>query len=594
MELLQLGERPDDISAITIDLTDDDFDADVWVSVQRARFDSVDIGIGSDLEFPDHKFCRVIQILKNKQTGLHRIRGFSFLPLSKMGALFDRVDNEVYWDLKSIQHGVGSGLRQQVQYDLHDVIRKRKIVVTNLALELQPGSLVSEEGVNVRTTGELYCRWKVVQQFEAARSPKACGYLVHRLCLREVRRLRGDRDKMVIDLNLRHLWRDVVDGPGSTDTMYITERVQSLSLNDGVPVNLEQQQYWTEALMGPAKYTFADMFSGCGGASRAALQANLMPVIACDMDPLAMHSHRTAFAAGILRFQMPVDQFINYHPQKYQVDIAHFSPPCQVFSKCHTTAGQNDDANYAASFCIAELLEKLKPRVVTMENTSGLSSDHKEVMIAILNQFVRQGYSISWGILNAADYGVPQVRKRLILIGTACVPSIQSCYRSPSFDLTCIRIGEAPLQLPRPTHAQHGTASRPRWTTIRDAIYALPANAMNHQPSPRPKGHWPKPRRSWDTQARTITTVGGTSYHPSGDRHFTPRELACLQTFPIDHRFANYFAGRRVADCHIKRQVGNAVPPAMFSHLYRWVAEHLAKTDRAWAALKALRRARDD
>ena len=465
-----------------------------------------------------------------------------------------------------------------MEYELHDAVRKRKIVATNLLRDFHPGGTINEDDTNVRCIGVLRCERKLVQEFETAKSPKASSNMCDRLQPHELRHLGSAPDDIVPESNLRRSWRDVIGGPGSADTICVEDRVRSLSLGDALPMADVEQQYLWEAMQGPPKYTFGDIFCCSGGASSAALLAGLLPVIALDVDPVAMASHRVAFDEGILRLRMPVDEFISHHGRDYQIDILHTSPPCQVFAKCHTTPGKNDDANYATSYSLTGILEKTKPRIVIMENTSGLSSDHCVDMHSILSQFIRCNYSIRWAVLNAADYGVPQVRKRLILIGTACVQAILFLR---AIELTWYSIGEVPMHLPSPTHAKAGTAALPAWRTIRDALQGIPPDALNHAPQLNPKGNWPKKRRNWDTQARTITTSGGDNYHPDGWRPYTLRELARLQTFPDNHGFAEHFQGKPVSATEIKRQIGNAVSPAMLAHIYRQAARHLAATDEA-------------
>ena len=70
--------------------------------------------------------------------------------------------------------------------------------------------------------------------------------------------------------------------------------------------------------------------------------------------------------------------------------------------------------------------------------------------------------------------------------------------------------------------------------------------------------------------AKTITCSGGDNYHPSGERQFTHREFACLQTFPLDHRFCGV---------GVKKQIGNAVPPMLAKAIFREIIKELERTD---------------
>lgn len=112
-----------------------------------------------------------------------------------------------------------------------------------------------------------------------------------------------------------------------------------------------------------------------------------------------------------------VVHFLTNDAKDIMVDILHFSPPCQTFSSAKTIVAATDNANEACIFSARELLLKVKPRVATMEETSGLQERHKEFLYATIHTFVELGYSIRWKLLACEAYGVPQQRKRLVIIG---------------------------------------------------------------------------------------------------------------------------------------------------------------------------------
>ena len=105
-----------------------------------------------------------------------------------------------------------------------------------------------------------------------------------------------------------------------------------------------------------------------------------------------------------------------------KVDIMNISLPCQAYSEAHITIGKNDNANFEASMSLGPVLDKGKPRVVVFENVHGLWKRRAdtnwpnvpECWDKILQQFTSRGYSVRWEIFNFAEYGLPQVRKRLI------------------------------------------------------------------------------------------------------------------------------------------------------------------------------------
>lgn len=101
-------------------------------------------------------------------------------------------------------------------------------------------------------------------------------------------------------------------------------------------------------------------------------------------------------------------------------------------------------------------------------------------------------------------------------------------------------------------------------------ISSIPTNAENHDLHSMRRFDPPKRPYHPTKLAKTITCGGGENYHPSGERSFTTREFACLQTFPNDYQFGKV---------EIRKQIGNAVPPMLAQALYREIKKSLEKTD---------------
>lgn len=129
--------------------------------------------------------------------------------------------------------------------------------------------------------------------------------------------------------------------------------------------------------------------------------------------------------------------------------------------------------------------------------------------------------------------------------------------------------GEALPPFPKPTHSTHPheTGLKP-WTTINEAISKIPNGWANHDI------HLARERdtspQSGDQIATCVTTSGGGIIHPTGKRDYTHREFACLQSFPLAHKFG--VSG-------VKKQIGNAVPPAVATVLLEGVKKALLKAD---------------
>ena len=135
-------------------------------------------------------------------------------------------------------------------------------------------------------------------------------------------------------------------------------------------------------------------------------------------------------------------------------------------------------------------------------------------------------------------------------------------------DLSLPSPGEGLPVFPKPTHGAPGSGLAPL-VTVQDVISKIPRGFANHDPEivrKRNAASYPadQPLRS------CITTSGGGNYHPSGKRDLTLREYACLQGFPLEHKFG---AAR------VKKQIGNAVPPSIAKVLFEEIKQTLLKAD---------------
>lgn len=119
-------------------------------------------------------------------------------------------------------------------------------------------------------------------------------------------------------------------------------------------------------------------------------------VLAVDKWDAACRSYQRNFPTVRL-FQKDITDFISdLGPERFRIDVLHLSPPCQYWSPIHVRAGPNDDANIAALFC-TDILDKTRPRLVTLEQTFGLTHDrHAPYFNAFIKEFTRRSYSIQW------------------------------------------------------------------------------------------------------------------------------------------------------------------------------------------------------
>lgn len=333
----------------------------------------------------------------------------------------------------------------------------------------------------------------------------------------------------------------------------------------------------THAMKKPRLRTI-DLFCGAGGFTVGFVRAGFTPVFALDFDSAAIATYNANF--GNHAACAPIESVKSFP----RAEVIMGGPPCQGFSQLGKHA--IDDPRNKLWKHYVRALKQVKPRAFVMENVPQLlKSPEYEDLHAVARKL---GYNICSGVLNAADYGVPQRRKRAIVIGLrGSVPS-----------------------LPAPTHANPKTMdllsrNREPWTTLKEAIGDLPMEptgqdwhvgrnptAMSrerYRHIPEGGNRWDLPRRLmpscwirkvsggtdlfgrlwWQQPAFTIRTEffkpeKGRYLHPQADRPITHREAARIQTFPDDF----VFMGSKI---RVARQIGNAVPP-LFAEA---IARHL-------------------
>ena len=277
-----------------------------------------------------------------------------------------------------------------------------------------------------------------------------------------------------------------------------------------------------------------------------------------------------------------------------EVTLLVGGPSCVSFSIAGGRAGlRSESGKLYLEF--VRLLRSIRPKAFIFENVRGLLSapglegSDEPAFEAIVAGMMAAGYALTWRSINAADYGVPQHRHRVIVLG---------------------RRGRTPFGFPEETHTHPEKAAgamRP-WRTVRDAISDLPSPAMlgeaptfpNHvarRHSPRviaslaataPGKRNPiykRDRLRWDEPAKTVRAQGKPkadgsgslnsshqSIHPTENRQITVREAARLQTFPDWYSFDETLVnGYRV--------VGDAVPPLLARILASSVLTQLLSTD---------------
>ena len=234
-------------------------------------------------------------------------------------------------------------------------------------------------------------------------------------------------------------------------------------------------------------------------------------------------------------------------PQHADVVIGGF--PCQDFSLAGKRQGFSVERGKLYQ-SMAKVIELVKPKVFLAENVKGLISWSNGLAIkTIIEDFSKLGYNVDYKLFNTANYGVPQTRERVIIIGVR-----KDIHKN--------------INWAKPTHSATDKNLIP-WVTIRDAIYDLEDDEKHKS---LPNYGYSKAKYCPGKQGNTITNAnkpaptmraehhGNIEFHYSLPRRLSAREAARIQSFPDDFVFV-----QSVTDTY--RQVGNAVAPVFAWHI---------------------------
>lgn len=304
------------------------------------------------------------------------------------------------------------------------------------------------------------------------------------------------------------------------------------------------------------KYSVVSLFSGCGGMDLgfrgcfSTLGSSYSPlgfrvVWANDLSQAACKSYERNISNDI--HCGDIWDAIPRMPTRADVVIGGF--PCQDISINGKRAGIAGlrSGLYRA---MVQAVARCKPKIFVAENVKGLLQKYnKDSLSQVLADFAALGYNLSYNLYLAADYGVPQMRQRVFIVGTSAKV--------------------------KPFHPPWPILQRGSWMTSRQAIGDLETveecESINHI--------WSRAERSPEQGSRKIKadqpadTIraechGNIQYHYSLPRRLSMREAARIQSFPDDFIFAAKLR-------ETERQVGNAVPPVLAWHIAKAVSESL-------------------
>lgn len=334
------------------------------------------------------------------------------------------------------------------------------------------------------------------------------------------------------------------------------------------------------------------LFSGCGGLDLGLHQAGFRTVFASDVEALCAETWRRSmpaapFYVGRIGAITRADIAAQLGGTIGEIDLVAGGPPCPPFSKSRFYRKDKpralDDPNgWETINGYLNMLDWVRPNAFILENVKGLSYKvHSDALGTIIERAERLGYKVTTGVLNAADYGVPQIRERCFVVGS---------------------LGPR-IALPEPTHSSDPESALPPWVTAGTVLADLDtdengcdeghfAGGQHHsllrevppgdnylyftekRGHPNPKFKWRSrywsfllklspDMPSWTIQARRSNNMGPFHWR---NRILRIGEIKRLQTFPDSFDLAGTIEQQW-------RQVGNAVPPLLAAAVGQSVAE---------------------
>ena len=336
-----------------------------------------------------------------------------------------------------------------------------------------------------------------------------------------------------------------------------------------------------------------DLFCGIGGLTYGLKNTGLNVVAGIDLDetcryPYEENNKSTFYCKDILNLK---GQELNEMFGECKIKILVGCAPCQPFS--NYSLKSQDKNKWRLLYEFTRLIKQTKPDIISMENVPRLMKFSKEnVFPDFLKNLKKMGYFVEYKIVNCADFGIPQTRKRLVLLASkrGTISLIPNTYQADNYKT----VKDAIFKL---EPLEHGEAS------LKDPLHRaakLKELNLKRVKQSKPGGTWKDwdkelrlechkkdsgksyvsvyGRMEWDKPSPTITThctgIGnGRFIHPFQNRGITLREAAILQSFPKKYKFIK--KGGKLKVKSISTHIGNAVPVKLGEAIGKSILHHI-------------------
>jgi DNA-methyltransferase (dcm) len=354
--------------------------------------------------------------------------------------------------------------------------------------------------------------------------------------------------------------------------------------------------------------SIVDLFCGVGGLTKGLELSGLNVVAGLDFDETCKYAYETNNDALFFHRDITTvtgDELRELFPDNH-IRVLVGCAPCQPFSKLTQRYRKEEkekgregdqwqsDNKWRLLYSFAELVREILPAVVSMENVPELRNE--QVFLDFVNTLIGLGYQVNYQVVFCPDYGVPQNRKRLVLLASrlGAIELIAPTHTPENYRTVRDVIGELPPiedGLPNTQDPLHNAAklSKTNKKRIRQSVQGGTwhdwDDDLRLKCHKKETGHTYASiygRMCWEKPSPTITTQffgygNGRFGHPEQNRALSMREGALLQSFPPDYRFYDYesVVSRKEVGVHI----GNAVPVELGRAIGLTIANHLREVE---------------
>ena len=344
-----------------------------------------------------------------------------------------------------------------------------------------------------------------------------------------------------------------------------------------------------------------DLFCGVGGLSHGFIQEDFNVLAGIDIDETCRfafeENNKSEFIAKSIT-DLSAQEINRIYGENTDLKILVGCAPCQNFSSYMFKDKDKDSNKWKLLYEFSRLINEVQPDIVSMENVAQLINFKKApVFEDFVSNLKSLGYYVHYEVVNCPDYGIPQNRKRLILLASKFgeIKLIPKTHNRDSYVAVKDAIGELPFikdgekDINDPIHFSRkltpknkkrieATPKGGRWKDWNEDLRLECHKKETGKSFPSVYGRmvWEKPSPTMTTQC--IGYGNGRFGHPVQDRAISLREAALLQTFPLDYKFVKN--DQDYNSTILARQIGNAVPVKLGQVVAKSVKEHLKKLNK--------------